>query len=47
MKSAPEVDVDTFINDDFLDYANDFDRDRWSRMQPSTRAERSGTQTSP
>ena len=28
MEGAPEVDVETFLNDDFLDYANDFDRAR-------------------
>lgn len=26
MKNAPEVDVDKFLNDDFLTYANEFDR---------------------
>jgi NitT/TauT family transport system substrate-binding protein len=26
MESAPEVDLDAFLNEDFLDYANDFDR---------------------
>lgn len=28
IENAPEVDVDAFLNDDFLDYANDFDRER-------------------
>lgn len=28
VKNAPKVDVDKFLNDDFLDYANDFDRKR-------------------
>src|SRR3712207_8584679 len=28
MENAPEVDLDAFLNEDFLDYANDFDRAR-------------------
>jgi NitT/TauT family transport system substrate-binding protein len=28
MENAPEVDLDAFLNEDFLDYANDFDRER-------------------
>lgn len=28
MENAPEVDIDAFLNEDFLDYANDFDRER-------------------
>lgn len=27
-EGAPEVDLDTFLNEDFLDFANDFDRER-------------------
>ena len=28
MENAPEVDLDAFLNEEFLDYANDFDRER-------------------